>query len=157
MQKYCLDTSAFINAWRKHYSPDVFPSFWTAMERLIIDGAIVSCHEVYKEIQKREDELLAWCKRYKTIFEKPTTSTTKELTIIMSQFPNFAAQGGSTNAADPWVIAHAKVGGYVVVTYEQFQEKWNPRKPPKIPNVCKALGIPNTGMLEFLANNEIKL
>ena len=127
MQRYCLDTRAFINAWRKHYRPSVFPTFWEKMQTLITAGKVVSCHEVFKEIQRREDDLLEWAKKYRTIFEHPVARTTKELAIIMQAYPNFAAQGGSTNSADPWVIAHARIGGHVVVTYEEFQEKFNPQ------------------------------
>lgn len=157
MQKYCLDTSAFINAWVKHYCPTVFRTFWTEIDRLIGDGTVVSCHEVYREIERRDDDLLAWVKRRKQIFERPLDRTTKELTKVMAMFPNFAAQGGSINAADPWLIAHAKAGGYIVVTYEEKAPKIHARRPPKIPNACEAFGVGYMGMMDFLTTNNVQL
>jgi hypothetical protein len=110
----------------------------------------MSCEEVYREIEKQHDGLCDWAKRQKQIFERPTSATTRQMQIVMGMFPNLAAQGGATNAADPWVISHAKLAGATLVTYEQRQEHMNPRKPPKIPNVCEALNVPWLGMADFL-------
>jgi hypothetical protein len=54
---YCVDTSAWLDGWQRHYPPDVFPSFWTKLDELITAGDIISSEEVYVEIQRKADEL----------------------------------------------------------------------------------------------------
>jgi hypothetical protein len=155
-ERYCLDTSVFINSWQAHYRIDVFPGVWAALDGLIREGRLVSCQEVFTELQKQRDALLDWGKARKQIFEPPTAETTLQMSKIMERFPNFAAIGGSTNAADPWLIAHARITDTTVVTFEQDQQT-KPTKPPKIPNVCNDLGIRWLPPIDFLAETGIKL
>ena len=93
------------------------------------------------------------------MFEKPTQEVLTELTDLMSKYPNFAAQGGrSTNAADPWVIAHAKVAGATVVTDEFPTEKTvRASVPPKIPDVCSALELPWMRPVDFFIATDIRV
>lgn len=56
--RYCLDTSVFINSWQEHYRIDVFPGVWTALDGLIRSGRLISCLEVFAELEKQRDELL---------------------------------------------------------------------------------------------------
>jgi hypothetical protein len=147
--RYCLDTSVFINSWQEHYRIDVFPAVWEALDGLIRDGRIVSCLEVYGELEKQRDDLLKWAKARKQVFENPTRETTAQMQELMGKYPNFAAAGGSANAADPWLIAHARVTGTTVVTFEQFQERSKATKPPKIPNVCHEIGLPWLSPIDF--------
>ncbi len=151
---YLFDTSVFINSWHKYYPPSVFITYWQFLDQLIDAEAVVSCWEVYKEIERQRDNLFDWCKDRKAIFEKPSEETTIEMVSLMNKYPNFAAVGGSKNAADPWVIAHAKLRGAIVVTDEHFAEKQRPTKPPKIPNVCDELGVQRRTIVEFLSENE---
>jgi hypothetical protein len=48
--------------------------------------------------------------------------------------------------ADPWVIALAQVNGCTVVTGEVPSDDL---KRPKIPDVCRALGIPCSSLLQL--------
>jgi hypothetical protein len=153
--RYCLDTSVFINSWNQHYRIDVFPAVWTALDGMIREGRVISCAEVYAELEKQRDELLAWVKPRKHVFHSPTNETTDQMKELMGRYPNFAAAGGSANAADPWLIAHARVTDTVIVTFEQFQERSKATKPPKIPNVCHDLGIRCLKPIDFLAENGI--
>ena len=53
---------------------------------------------------------------------------------VMSQFPDFAAQAGSKNSADPWIIAHARVAFAIVVRDEHMDDKQKVRKSHKNPS-----------------------
>lgn len=139
--RYCLDTSFFINGWRKNYPIDVFPSVWSILDRNIRSGKVVSCDEVYREISHQKDDLFAWVKARKQCFLRVTDELTHQFGEVMHQFPNFAAMGGTTNAADPWVVAQAHLIRATVVSDENSTEQMKKSKPPKIPNVCGALGI----------------
>ncbi len=98
--------------------------------------------------------MLGWAARRRHIFEEPSDDTIPEVIKIMSQFRNFSAAGSaSSNAADPWLIAHAKIRNATVVTYEQHAAKQNPKRPPKIRNVCVELGVPCVDVVEFMASN----
>ena len=70
----------------------------------------------------------------------------------MLKFPNIAAQGGSTNAADPWVIVLAQSVGCVVVTDENEQTIAKSTKPPKITYVCNQIGLKWMRPIDFLAD-----
>jgi len=150
-QRFCLDTSFLINGWHKHYRIDVFPSLWDALGVLLEEGTVFSCDDVFGELKDKEDDLLEWAKTRRNAFEKPTEEVLANLSKIMTQFSNFAAQGGAKNRADPIVIAHALFDDAVLVTDEQPSEKQKPTKPPKIPNVCSKLGIPWMTPIDFLA------
>ena len=152
---YLLDTSIFINGWRKHYHPEVFPAYWSALDALIENRKVLSCEAVYDELQQQRDELADWAKERKRIFRSPTEDTLLELQGVMREFPNFAAQGGSRNAADPYLIAHARISKAVVVTDEVKLPAVRLTKPPKIPNVCDALGIRWMPGVDFLRANNI--
>lgn len=156
-QRYCIDTSLFINGWRKHYQPDVFPAFWEALNGLMQDGVLFSCEAVYDEIQAQADELAAWVKQRKKYFEKPTEDILLGMRELLEYFPNLAAESGRTNAADPWVIVHARdEEGAIVVTDEIRQERVSPTKPPKIPNVCDDMGVKWMPPVEFLRTHGVK-
>jgi hypothetical protein len=154
---YCLDTSFFINGWRKHYGIEVFPGVWDHVDDLIKQRTVFSCEEVYRELKKKDDDVFAWAKGRKEIFQKPSRDTAKYLREVMRAFPNLAAVGRSKNRADPWVIAEAMVLRAHVVTTEEPDPKMKQTKPPKIPTVCEKLGIRWLSPLAFFANSGMKL
>ena len=153
---YCLDTSFLINGWHKRYRRSVFTALWDALDLLIHDGAVFSCYEVFEELKKQEDDLLDWAKRRRDMFKDPDENVLKEMRTIMSSHPNIAAAGGSLNKADPWTIAQAKVSGAILVTDEEPAPRQRPTKPPRIPDVCEALGIPWMSPIHFFEHAEIR-
>jgi PIN domain nuclease of toxin-antitoxin system len=154
-QKFCLDTSIFINGWWKHYPIDVFPSYWQALDKLMEEGIVFSCFEVYEELKRQDDALLKWAKKHRKFFEDPTEDTFLQLQELMKEYPNFAAASGTLNAADPWVISHAMPTRAIVVTYEDRATKRKETKPPKIPDVCDDLGMRSMKVPEFLKEMKI--
>jgi hypothetical protein len=151
--RYCLDTSVFINGWNKRYRVDVFPSLWQELNRILHDGTAFSCDEVYRELAYQDDALSAWAKERKQFFEIPTEETVLTVRELIHNYPNFAAQGGTGNEADPWLIAHARLANAVVVTDEQAAPNLKSTKPPKIPNICELLPLRWMTPIEFFAAN----
>jgi predicted nucleic acid-binding protein len=149
-RRYCLDTSVLINSWGEHYRKDVFPGVWETLEEMIASGQVISCIEVFTELERQRDELLDWAKARKQMFETPTQPVIQRLAELMQAYPNFAAAGGTANAADPWLIAHATVTETVVVTFEEWKQT-KATKPPKIPNVCDDVGVPWLSPIDFFA------
>lgn len=140
-QLYCLDTGFFINSWRKHYAPAVFPKLWEEVDRLMKAGAVVSCRAVFEELEKKDDEILEWAKLRREYFRYPTESDLISLGQLMAKLPNIAAQGKTRNEADPFVVVQSQSLDAIVVTTEEPQDRCSPTKPPKIPYVCDQVGV----------------
>jgi uncharacterized protein DUF4411 len=155
-QRYCLDTSFFINGWRKHWRIDVFPTLWKRLNEEIDGRQIFSCRAVQREIRHQRDDLCEWINNRPHMFEQPTGDHTLQMSEVMSKMQSFAAQGNSLNEADPCVIAHGILGRACVVTDETHEVR-RPTKPPALPVACEFFGINWLSPLDFLARIGIKL
>jgi hypothetical protein len=107
---------------------------------MLASGQAIVPREVYEELQKKDDDLLAWMKQRIQFVRDPTEEVVLALKAIM-QHPDYGRivkykTGGGRSGADPWVIAHAQVWGTQVVC-----EEGKGGKDPKIPDVCDGLGI----------------
>lgn len=60
MDKYCLDTNVFIEAWNRYYSIDICPEYWDILDGLARKGIIFAPIEVKNEIDKTDDGLKKW-------------------------------------------------------------------------------------------------
>ncbi len=152
MSKYCFDTSALIDAWVRHYSPDVMEGFWELLAELIDDGTIICCKDVYNELEKKDDELLAWCKVRKDKFQELDEQTIIKLQEIMRKYPLLVDTSKGKNKADPIVIAVASAYNLTVVT----EENGGSDNKPKIPHICKKEKIKCINLLAFLREQNMK-
>lgn len=64
---YSLDTNVFTQR-RKNYPPAVFASLWRRMEELIASGDARSTEYVRFELEKQDDEILAWTKSQEGLY-----------------------------------------------------------------------------------------
>jgi hypothetical protein len=148
---YVFDSSGFIVIG--HYYPDQFPTFWKRFEREVDANEIVSVREVYNELTTKASRpwLLQWVKEHRDIFDVPTDEETDFVSEIF-QIPHFQMLVTGKQrltgqpAADPFVIASARVNGATVVSEET-------KKPnaARIPNVCEHFGIACITVEGFLA------
>ena len=146
-----FDSSSFIVI--SHYFPDQFPTFWARFEKAIEAGEIISVRETLNELTTKASRpwLAQWVKDHRAMFLVPSN---EELEFVREIFkiPHFqmlvtVKQRLSGNpAADPFVIAAAKVRGATVVSEES-------KKPnaARIPNVCEHFGIACLMVEGFLA------
>ncbi len=136
---YCIDTSALMDGWTRHYMPVSFPSLWQRVDELIEAGSLLSSEEVLIEIEKKQgDKLHEWAKGHAAIFLPLTADVQQAQSRIVAQFPKLVDERTGKSFADPWVIATAEVRAAVVVTGEGATGK---RDRPKIPDVCRDMGI----------------
>ena len=135
---YCFDTSVFINAWQRDYQRVVFRSIWENIESLIDDGQIVTTEEVRIELERKDDEVLAWANERPYMFIPIDVSIQIAVTTILARFPRLIDTRKNRSGADPFVIGLAMTRGLTVVTYER--PSGNLAKP-NIPDVCRAQGI----------------
>jgi len=145
--QFCVDQSAFLDAWERYYAPDVFPGVWREIDRLMRTGAIGSCEAVYNEMEKKSDGVITWAKRRKKFFLPPDDVVFQNMRRIMARFrEGFVDPRTSRSGADPFVIATAMSQGATVVASELRGKKNRPR----IPDVCDSFSVPHCSLLEML-------
>lgn len=138
-----------MNAWNRNYQIDMFPTIWDHVEEVIRAEVAVVTVQVYEEIQKKDDELAAWCAERRDIFFAIDDAHLANLTGIMDRHPRMVSSGSGRNFADPWVIALAQCfePPCCVVTEEGLSRNAN---NPKIPFVCDQEGLPSCTFNRFL-------
>lgn len=145
---FCVDTSAWLDGWQRYYPPDVFPSLWTKLDELIAAGEIVSSEEVYVELERKADDLHDWVKARKQMLI-PLTAQVQELALeLLREYPRLVDTLRGRSKADPFVIATAmEMQSAVVVTGELPTGRLD---KPRIPDVCRAKGIPCMTFLQMI-------
>jgi len=138
---YIFDTSSFIVLG--HYFPDVFTSLWEGFDGCVGDGSVVSCREVYRELDNNNssNHLSDWIEENKSIFLEPTPEELVAVAAFFqdSQYRNLIRSKQvlkGTPVADPFIIAAAQLKEATVVTQESFKPN-----AARIPTLCKELGI----------------
>lgn len=121
------------------YYPNIFTGFWELFDGVVDSGEVVSVREVYEELAYRRmaKHLVEWKKKHRKLFLPPSEEETLFIARMFAEEPRFKAlinpkkvvKGG--RAADPFVIASAKVNNHVVVTQEKLSGG-----VVKIPFVC---------------------
>lgn len=143
--KYVIDTGPIIDL--KDYYTDVFVSLWENIDRLIRQGEIISTTEVYRELQKRDDDAKAIADKYKTIFKRPTLEEqqiVKEILRNHKELIKFKNITSGLPVADPFVIALAKCNGSTLITSELYKANSH-----NIPNICRDYNIECINLKEF--------
>lgn len=134
-----FDTSAFINGWRYHYPPSTFPGVWDFIGEALGDGRIVSPRMVLTELKSKDDDVYAWARHRSALFVDPTAAVQAEIGPIQALFTNPVR-----DRADPFVMAEAKVRGFVVCTYEgtnTFTGRPTKKADEKMPGMCRRLSL----------------
>jgi predicted nucleic acid-binding protein len=148
---YCVDTSAWLDGWRRRYSPDVFPTLWQRIESQITAGSVFSSEEVYVELAKKDDDLHKWIQKHKHMLVPPEEEIQREVAKILTKYPRLVDTLKNRSQADPFVIATAIQFKATVVTGESPGTEDRPR----IPFVCQREGIKCIDFLQML--REMKL
>lgn len=144
---YCIDTSALLDGWVRHYPPDVFPALWDNLESMIDSGDLISSDEVLNELSQKDDDVYEWAKRNNDMF-MPIDEEIQLVTLeILDRFPRLVGQMKDRNKADPFVIAVAKIRDAVVVTGER---NFGTIDRPRIPIVCSNFGVNYMDLLQMI-------
>lgn len=148
--RYSVDTSLLIQGWRTYYPPDVFPGVWDGLAEMIAAGSIRASEEVREELERKDDELLAWADGRADLFVPIDAAVEAHVEKILSTHPKLIDERANRSAADPWVIALALTNGCAVATHEKPSRS---RKRPHIPDVCAAYGVNAVPFVEFFRAN----
>lgn len=158
LERYCFDTNCFIEPWNKFYSYKSHQSYWDDfILPNILSGNIFTLEEVFLEIKKKDDDLLAWFKRNKLDIGEVLVETSVDLTSrvreLLTIYPKLSDNTRGRSIADPFLIEHAKKSGSSVVTLEGFSKKGLDR--PKIPDVCKAENVPCITLYQYVDTMDV--
>lgn len=144
---YSIDTSALLDGWIRYYPPDIFPGLWRRIEDLIGQGALRATEEVLEELKRKDDDVFKWAKLHMEMFVPIDESTQEIVTTILKDFEKLVDTRKNRSFADPFVIALAHLNKCTIVSGEKGTG--NPDRP-KIPDVCRALGIRCISLLELI-------
>lgn len=139
---YSLDTSGLLDGVERFYPPNTFPALWERVDDLIAAGRLLMSEEAIIEAMYLDAAARDWCEPRKQAISAPTNQAiAAHVTSIVDEYKVWT--GGTTNRADPFVIAVALERKAVVITGEKPGSIQN----PKIPYVCKARGVECTNFL----------
>lgn len=141
---YSVDTSSLLDWWVRYYPPDLFGGLWDRIERAVALGTILVQDEVVRDLSRKDDMVYHWVKDHTCMHVPLDLEIQAAAGRIMDQFPNLVDIERQRSVSDPFVIALAQVRGIAVVTSEIEQGN-----RPKIPHVCRSLGIDCVGSLDF--------
>jgi Domain of unknown function (DUF4411) len=145
---YSIDSSALIHAWRRVYRPQNFGFIWKGFDSLIEGQRLCASIEVYNELDKKDDELFAWCKdRKEKMFRELDDEIQIVVAEIMRDHPRLVDTVKGRSGADPFVIALAET----VTPHMQVLTEEKPGKV-KIPDVCDARKIKWINLADMIEN-----
>jgi len=145
--KYCIDSCSFIELGDT-FRPTVFPTIMPSIAKLVEEQRVYAATEVYEELKRQEgDKIFEWVRTLPGLFVLPSSSIQRAVKDILRTYPRLIDYKTGKSGADPWVIATAQVESLVVVTEEQLSGSLS---SPKIPDVCRVLGVDCIRMVEFL-------
>lgn len=148
MVLYSFDTSVMINGRRDLLPPGTFPTLWSNIEAMVEAGVVRCVDLVLEELAKRDgDEIHRWAKAQRGLFLPLEEDIQQAVRAVLSAHPRLIGIGSGRSGADPFVVGLAKAVGGTVVSEEL--ESRNPNKP-KIPDVCRAMGIRHVNLMGFV-------
>jgi hypothetical protein len=116
------------------------------MDTSATNGDIFVIEEVLRELERKDDGIHKWIKERETIVVQIDAEVQSHVTQIMSKYGRLVDSKKNRSVGDPWVIALAQARRFTVVTGEKAT---GTLVKPKIPDVCRDLGIPCIGIIDF--------
>lgn len=139
---YLLDTNVFISAKNSHYGFDFHPGFWDWLIYANAEGRVFSIQRVYAEICIQEDNLTKWARGRKDgFFLDAPYDIDIQLKPVSDYIKGRFGQRERRNfvkGADYYLIGHALVKNFKVVTHEIYKRS---KGKVKIPQICQEFGV----------------
>ena len=110
------------------------------------NGGIFVIEEVVRELERKDDDIYQWVKQRDAMIVPIDVEVQEHLTQIMSKYGRLVDTRRNRSGCDPWVIALARARGLTVVTGEKATGNL---EKPKIPDVCKDLGVSCVDIVDF--------
>jgi hypothetical protein len=150
--KYCFDTSAFIDSWRVNYRFKSFEKLWSRIGELIKDGSIIIHEEVMGEVGSGDDDLIKWLKQYHAYVIHISSEQIKIVTEIVNKYQLVSQyRKPRPHNADPFVVALGKINSCTVVSQEKGS---NSKDHPRIGDLCKEYGVDHCSISDFFEKED---
>lgn len=155
MMIYVFDTNSFREM--SAFFPNIFLQFWENFNLAVSNGIVTSTKEVLTEINNSPNkDIVNWANQNKSLFPIPNRLETDFVAQIFQEqrFQDSVKLQNILNgkpAADPFVIARAKILKATVVTEEQYKIKGL-----RIPNICEHFNIDCTNLRGFIERQNWK-
>lgn len=118
------------------------------------NGDVFVIEEVLRELERKDDGIHKWIKEREAMVV-PIDAIVQEYVVeIMAKYSRLVDSKKNRSVGDPWVIALAQVRGLTVVTGEKST---GTLLKPKIPDVCKDLGVPCIEIVDFFRKQRWRL
>ncbi len=163
---FLLDSDVFIEAWKTHYAPDVFTSYWEWFKTQAHAGTIRTVTNCYDDLCVVKDGLAEWVTDncpddfVISIDQDPAViAEYRRLIAWATGHPRYldVAKIEFAGVSDSWLIATAlaRKPNHILVTRETADPVI--KKRFKIPNVCDELGVPCISALQWLRDLNAKI
>lgn len=149
---YSIDSSALIHGWQRAYPPKNFGPVWGRLSELTNAGRLRMSIEVLNELQKKEDELFAWCKEQAGLCVEIDDQIQAAMVQIMGRYPKLVDTAKGKSGADPFVIALAASHNPVLTVVSE--ERGGSEKKPRIPYVCQQHDIRCITLLQLIQEQD---
>lgn len=155
---YCFDTSSLINFTKPRglpyapYPKKIFPTIWKKLEDMIRSGTLISHERVYKEIEEKDDELLNWCNKHKTMFhdiDECQINTIRKVEKCYNKDYWEKELQRNQEWADPWIIALSFCENAIIVSDERNSQN-------HIPFIAAQMKVQCINLIEFFYEIGIK-
>lgn len=153
LAKYVIDTCS-LTKMRHTYPLDVFPTAWQKLTELSEQGILISAEDVLEELSAFDDEVLRWAVGQSEFFYPLDLNVQRLARNILTSHPGLLDLRKNKSSGDPFIVATASYKKCALVTEERFS---NSTKRPKIPNVCKDIGVECIGIIEMFRREGLKL
>lgn len=150
--RYSIDTSALIHGWVRAYPPDVIPALWDRLDGLIAEGRLLASREVLYELERKADDLHAWCKEREAMFVEIDDAIQVHMATVMGKYPKLVDTAKGKSGADPFVIALAMAHNPVLTVVTE--EKGGSASSPRIPYVCQQEDLRCISLLQLIREQE---
>lgn len=147
MNSYTMDANILIGLER-NYPREIFGSLWMNIEGLIAQGRCCICPMVVAEVARGHDDLSSWAKSVSGFVHEHTAEEFETVTAITTDHPNWVRD--QKNAADPFVISHAKFESSLIVSNERRKGTGVMDHNLTIPNVADEHGVKCIDFFELL-------
>lgn len=124
---------------------------WTNIESSIEAGDSCICQAILVEIHRGGDDLHKWAKGLPQFVCVATDEELALVADISKTHPDWVQ--GQLNAADPFVIAHAKLEKSTIVTEESRKGPNTVDKNQKIPNIADEHGVDTMKFFDYVREN----
>jgi len=116
------------------------------MHTAALTGEILVIDEVVLELKRKDDGICEWVQDRQNMIVPIDSDIQANLTKIMKSYPRLVDTRKQRSGCDPWVIALAQARNLTVVTGEKSTGSLN---RPKIPDVCRDLGLRSIEIIDF--------